>query len=207
MDKWGKLCRVSGCLTGELVLTITPNGAQGLCRSPEFCSYEYHLIHIIIMRFCVMIVWICADCLGAWRGGVGWGWGWGWRWGGGGLVLTITPDGTLNCCLTFKFLFKQVPYYQAITSHVLCSALKTLFLCANLHYRWVPERGGANQNANRCPDFCPVAQHCCFWHTTWFCLYVLILQNLCYVCSVKITFREAEIFQMKTFIMTWLNMM
>ena len=66
VDKWGKLCGVSGCLTGELVLTITPNGAHGLCRSPEFCSYEYHFIHLVMP--CVMIVWICADCLGAWRG-------------------------------------------------------------------------------------------------------------------------------------------
>ena len=107
----------------------------------------------------------------------------------GELVLTITPDGTLNSCLTFKFLFMQIPYYQVITSHVRCSALEILLLvCANLHYRWVPAGGGANQNAKRCPDFCPVAQHCCFWHTTWFCLYVLI-QKLCCVCTVKITFR------------------
>ena len=84
----------------------------------------------------------------------------------GEQLPTITPDGTLNSCLTFKVLFIQVPYNQAITSHVL---------------RWVQEGGGANQNAKRCPDFCPVAQLCCFWHTTWFCLYVLILQKLCYV--------------------------
>ena len=39
-----------------------------------------------------------------------------------------------------SFFFIQVPYYQAITSHVLCLALKMLLVvCANLQYRWVPE--------------------------------------------------------------------
>ena len=40
--KSGKLCGVPG--GGAVVLTITPNGIQGLSRSPEFCSYEYHII-------------------------------------------------------------------------------------------------------------------------------------------------------------------
>ena len=102
---------------------IMSNGTQGLCRSPEFCSYEYHFVYLVIMCYVQCLFELCrlSGCLR------------------GELVLTITPDGTLNCCLTFKFCLCKYPIIKQSLPIYYAQHSTLLVVCANLQYRWVPE--------------------------------------------------------------------
>ena len=161
--EWFTQCINSACLI------LNNETSRSLCRLTLTSNhFEYLILYLVIM------CWVqrsCKLCISS-----------GCRKG------IITPDSTHNFCLTFKVFDTSTLLSH---NHVSCSMFTTgnLVVCINLQDPWAHE-WGVNHDAQGCQNFCPTVQFCCIYHTVWFCLCVLILHKLCYVCTVKINFRN-----------------